>query len=273
MNRYTWRTGILEVVLIIVGIIFMIPMLVLIAVALRDPNVTPGFLGFTWPLNFGNLVTAWIESKMGPSILNSIWITTVSVVLIIAVASTAAYTITRRTERWSRGAFYLFLMGFLFPGQLALIPLYLTFSQLKLIGNPISVIIINVAGFLPFAIFLYSAFLRDVPRDYEEAALIDGAKPLRMFFAIVFPLLRPVSGTVAILSALAIWNDFLHPLLYLSGGSSRTAPLSVYAFVGEYSANWPLVFSALLASIFPILIAYFLMQRFIMKGFATGLKG
>ena len=273
MNRYTWRTGILEGVLIAFGIVFMIPMLVLIAVALRDPEVVPGFLGFTWPLNFGNIGTAWVESKMGASIINSVWITTVSVLFVIGIASTAAYTITRRTDRWSRGAFYLFLIGFLFPGQLALLPLYLTFSKLGLIGNPASVIIINVAGFLPFAIFLYSAFLRDMPRDYEEAAVIDGARPLRLFWEIVFPLLRPVSGTVAILSALAIWNDFLHPLLYLSGSGSRTAPLSVYAFVGEYSANWPLVFSALLTSIFPILIAYFLMQRFIMKGFATGLKG
>jgi raffinose/stachyose/melibiose transport system permease protein len=273
MNRYTWRTGILEVGLIAFAVIFMVPLFVLVAVALRDPNAAQGFLGFTWPLNFGNLVTAWVESRMGPSIVNSIWITTVSVLLIIGVASTAAYTITRRTESWSRTVFYIFLLGFLFPGQLALLPLYLTFAQLKLVGNPISVIIINVAGFLPFAIFLYSAFLRDMPRDYEEAAVIDGARPLRLFAAIVFPLLRPVSGTVAILSALAIWNDFLHPLLYLSGSSSRTAPLSVYTFVGEYSADWPLVFSALLASIFPILIAYFLMQRFIMKGFATGLKG
>ncbi|WP_243076370.1 carbohydrate ABC transporter permease [Microbacterium sp. SS28] len=273
MNRYTWRTLSLESVLIAFAVIFMVPMLVLIAVALRDPNGVPGFLGFTWPLNFGNLVTAWNESRMGASIINSIWITATCVVLIIGIASTAAYTITRRTQRWSRWVFTLFLLGFLFPGQLALLPLYLTFSKLGLVGNPIAVIIIDVAGFLPFAIFLYAQFLRDLPRDYEEAALIDGARPFRAFWSIVLPLLRPVNGTVGILSALAIWNDFLHPLLYLSGGSSRTAPLSVYAFVGEYSANWPLVFSALLTSIFPILIAYFLMQRFIMQGFATGLKG
>lgn len=273
MNRYNRSTFILELVLIAAAFIFMIPMFVLIGVALRDPNATPGFLGFTWPLNFGNLGKAFVESQMGPSLINSTIITTVSVVLIIAVSSTAAYTITRRTQGWSKGVFYLFLTGFLFPGQLALLPLYLTFASLKLVGNPISVIVINVAGFMPFAIFLYCAFLRDLPRDYEEAATIDGAKPLRLFRTIVFPLVRPVSGTVAILSALAIWNDFLHPLLYLSGGNSRTAPLSVYSFVGEYSADWSLVFSALLMSIFPILIAYFLMQRFIMKGFATGLKG
>lgn len=126
---------------------------------------------------------------------------------------------------------------------------------------------------MPFTVFLYCAFLRDLPRDYEEAATIDGAGSLRMFWTVVFPLARPVTGTVAILTALGVWNDFLNPLLYLTGGNTRTAPLSVYTFVGEYSANWPLVFSALITSVIPILVAYFLMQRFIMRGFASGLKG
>ncbi|MGN7949341.1 carbohydrate ABC transporter permease [Microbacterium sp. 22215] len=273
MNRYTWRTFGLEAVLILVAVVFMIPLFVLVAVALRDVNGVEGFLGFTWPLNFSNLVTAWVESAMGPSIVNSAVITSVSVILIIALSSTAAYTLTRRTQHWSRGLFYLFLAGFLFPGQLAMLPLYLAFASLGLVGNPLAVILINVGGFMPFAIFLYAAFLRDLPREYEEAATIDGAKPLRMYWAVVFPLLRPVTGTVGILTALSIWNDFFTPLLYLTGSDSQTAPLSVYTFVSIYGANWPLVFSALITSVIPILIAYFLMQRFIMQGFASGLKG
>jgi raffinose/stachyose/melibiose transport system permease protein len=273
VNRYRPGTLVIEIALIVAAVIFMIPLFVLVSVALRDPNATQEFFGFTWPLKLDNLLIAWNESAMGPSILNSIMITSVSVAIIIVIASMAAYTITRRTARWTRGAFYLFLIGFLFPGQLAMIPLYLSFSNLGLVGNPITVILISVGGQMPFCIFLYSAFLRDVPRDYEEAASLDGAGAFRAFWTVVFPLVRPVTGTVAILSALGIWNDFLNPLLYLTGGNSRTAPLSVYTFVGEYSANWPLVFSALITSVIPILIAYFLMQRFILKGFASGLKG
>lgn len=101
MNRYTGRTFALELVLIAVAAIFMVPILVLISVALRDPNSTPGFLGFTWPLHFENISTASTASAMGPSLVNSIVITTVSVALIIVVASAASYTITRRTQRWS----------------------------------------------------------------------------------------------------------------------------------------------------------------------------
>ena len=90
---------------------------------------------------------------------------------------------------------------------------------------------------------------------------------------ILFPLLRPVTGTIAILCALSVWNDFFTPLMYLSGGNSATAPLSVFKFVGLYGAQWHLVFSALIISVLPILAAYFIMQRFIIRGFASGLKG
>lgn len=273
MNRYTTRTFALEIVLVIVAIVFMIPLIVLVAVALQTPGSSIGTFGFTWPLNFSNFSTAWTQSAMGPSMVNSAVIVVVSVTLIIVVSSTAAYTLTRVTRKWSRGVFYLFLLGFVFPGQLALVPLYLQFSSAGLVGTPIPVILIDVAGFLPFAIFLYSAFIRDLPRDYEEAARIDGARPWRVFATIVFPLLRPVTGTVIILCALSIWNDFFNPLLYLSGSASSTAPLSVYTFVTQYTANWPLVFCALIISVIPILVAYFLMQRFIIRGFASGLKG
>ncbi|MCS5714115.1 carbohydrate ABC transporter permease [Herbiconiux sp. CPCC 205716] len=273
MNRYTYRTAILEVVLILAAVVFISPLVVLLSVALRDGSGDVGFLGFTWPLNFGNFATAWTESAMGASLINSAVITISSVALIVLLASTAAYTLARKTRRWSRGVFYLFLAGFLFPGQLAMLPLYLWFASLGLVGSPVAVIAINVGGFLPFAIFLYATFLRDLPRDYEEAATIDGASPGRTFVAIVFPLLRPITGTIVILAGLAIWNDFFTPLLYLSGSNSSTAPLSVYSFVSLYGANWPLVFSALIISVIPILIAYFLMQRFIIRGFASGLKG
>lgn len=273
MNRYTLKTAVLETVLILAAVIFLAPLVILVSTALRNPNADAGFLGFTWPLNFGNFATAWTESAMGASLLNSAMITVSSVVLIVLLSSTAAFTLARRTRGWSRGVFYLFLAGFLFPGQLAMLPLYLWFASVGLVGTPLAVVLINVGGFLPFSIFLYATFLRDLPREYEEAATIDGARPTRAFVSIVFPLLRPITGTIVILTALAVWNDFFTPLLYLSGSGTSTAPLSVYSFVSQYSANWPLIFSALIISVIPILVAYFLMQRFIIRGFASGLKG
>jgi raffinose/stachyose/melibiose transport system permease protein len=126
---------------------------------------------------------------------------------------------------------------------------------------------------MPFSIFLYTGFLRALPAEYEEAAAIDGAGPFATFRRVVFPLLRPITGTVAILNVLVVWNDFLTPLLYLSGSGQQTVPVTLYSFVGQYVSQWNLVFAGLVISIAPILIIYFLLQRTVIQGFASGLKG
>jgi raffinose/stachyose/melibiose transport system permease protein len=126
---------------------------------------------------------------------------------------------------------------------------------------------------MPFAIFLYATFMRALPLDFEEAASIDGAGAIRTFRSVVFPLLRPITATVIILTAVFTWNDFLTPLLYLSGSTNQTITVAIYGFVGQYGAQWNLIFAAIIISILPILLAYFLLQRYIVQGFAGGLKG
>jgi raffinose/stachyose/melibiose transport system permease protein len=116
-------------------------------------------------------------------------------------------------------------------------------------------------------------FLRAIPRDYEEAALIDGARPIQVFWRVLFPLLRPITGTVIILNAIFIWNDFLTPFLYLSGSDQQTIPVAIFGFLGQYVSQWNLVFAGLVLAMLPILAVYFVMQRHIIKGFAGGLKG
>jgi raffinose/stachyose/melibiose transport system permease protein len=126
---------------------------------------------------------------------------------------------------------------------------------------------------MPFSIFLYTGFLRALPIEYEEAAAIDGAGALGTFWRVVFPLLRPITGTVVILNVIVVWNDFLTPLLYLSGSGQQTVPVTLYSFVGQYVSQWNLVFAGLVISIAPILIVYFVLQRTVIQGFASGLKG
>lgn len=273
MARYTWRTLILELVFIVIGVIFMIPFAILLAVALRDPESERGFLDFSWPPTLDNIVTAWETSAMGAALVNSMIITVLSVVLIIVIASAAAYPLARYQQRWSRATFYFFLFGLLVAGQASILPLYTFIRDIGLMNTLWAVVLIQVGANMPFSIFLYTAFIRELPRDYEEAALMDGATPTRSFVTVVFPLLRPITGTILILTSLGVWNDFFTPLLYLSGGGNKTAPLALYSYVGQYSADWPLVFSALLLSILPILVLYLFTQRFVIKGFASGLKG
>ncbi|MVA74708.1 ABC transporter permease subunit [Auraticoccus sp. F435] len=273
MRPYTWRTMLLEVGLLAAGVVFFIPFFVLFSVAFRNPDAAPGPLDATWPPNFDNLVTAWTSSAMGPALANSAIITVLSVVPMIVLSSAAAYPLARYTQAWSKGLFYFFVLGLLFAGQAATIPLYILIRDLGLMGTIWAVVLIHVGGAMPFGVFLYTTFLRELPRDYEEAAALDGCGGVKAFARVVFPLMRPITGTLLILQALGCWNDFFIPLIYLSSGSNLTAPLAVYSYVGTYTADWPLVFSALLISIAPILLFYLFAQKHIIKGFAAGLKG
>lgn len=273
MNRYTWRTGTLEGVMIVVALIFMVPIYVLINLSVREQSDLTSPLLPTQDPTFGNFALAWEKSGLAQAMVNSALITVVSVTLLVFVGAMCAYAIARATARWSAPAFYLFMIGLLIPFQLGLVPLYRNFASLGLLGTVVPLIIIYVGLRLPFTLFLYTTFLRQIPAEYEEAAAIDGAGIFTRFRRVVFPLLRPITGTVIILNGLFVWNDFLTPLLYLSGSVNRTVPLAVYSFVNDNTTVWPLVFAALIISVIPVLIAFFIFQKTLIKGFASGVKG
>jgi raffinose/stachyose/melibiose transport system permease protein len=271
--RYGWRTGVLEIVMIAVALVFAFPMVVLINIAIRRPDDPAGPMEFPQNPTFENFVRAWNEAALGAATINSAIVTITSVLLIVALSATAAYPLARITRAWSKVAFFFFMAGLLVPFQLALIPLYSMMRDLGLVGTVWSIVLFSVGVQLPFSIFLYTQFLRALPHDYEEAARIDGCGPIRTFFLVVLPLLRPVTGTVIILNAIFVWNDFLTPLLYLSGSGNATIPVALYSFVGQYIQQWNIVFAGLIISVTPVLIVYFVMQRSIIRGFSGGLKG
>jgi raffinose/stachyose/melibiose transport system permease protein len=273
INRYTWKTGILEAVMIIVAIIFFIPIYVLVNLSVKEPNDQGGPLQLPTQFTLGNYGDAWTQGHLGNALTNSAAVTVCSVILIVIVSSLAAYPLARITKAWSKLAFFGFMIGLLLPFQLALIPLYTTMRDLHLLGTIWALVLFYVGLQTPFSIFLYTGFLRALPIEYEEAAALDGAGQLQTFWRVLFPLLRPITGTVAILNVITIWNDFLTPLLYLSGSGQQTVPVALFAFVGQYVSQWNLVFAGLVISIAPILLAYFALQRTVIQGFASGLKG
>jgi raffinose/stachyose/melibiose transport system permease protein len=273
VSRYRWRTFGLELVMIAVAALFAFPLYVLINLSLRPQGQLVDPLRVHLPLTFENYRSAWNQAGLGGAITNSAVVTVASVVIVVAVSSLAAYPLARSTARLSRGLFALFMLGLLLPFQLALLPLYTTVRDLHGLGTLWALILFYSGLQAPFGVFLYTSFLRAMPRDYEEAALLDGCSPIQAFRRVVFPLLRPITGTVIILNAIFVWNDFLTPLLYLSGSDRQTIPVAIFTFVGQYSTNWQLVFAGLVMGIVPVLAVYFALQRHIIRGFAGGLKG
>jgi len=273
VNRYTWRTFGLEAVMIAVAVVVGFPVYVLLNLALRAPSDTSSPIAPTTAPTFDNFTQAWQRGALGGALVNSVMVTVGSVLVVLAVSSLAAYPLARVTARWSRGMFLLIMLGLVLPFQLAALPLYQTMRDLGLLGTAWALILFYSGLLVPFTTFLYVGFLRAMPRDFEDAALIDGCTQLEAFRFVVLPMLKPVTVTALVLNAVAVWNDFFTPLLYLSGSSQQTMPVAIAGFVGQYAADWNLIFAALVISIVPVLVVYFALQRSIINGFAGGLKG
>jgi raffinose/stachyose/melibiose transport system permease protein len=273
MNRYTWRTLTLEIVMFAAALVVAFPVYVLINLAVRSPSNLASPIQPTTALTLDNFSQAWTQGALGGALLNSIFVTGGSVAVILAVSALAAYPLARVTAKWSRNLFLLIMLGLVLPFQLAALPLYQTMRDLGLLGTPWSLILFYSGLQVPFTVFLYVGFLRAMPVDFEDAAAIDGCSHLQIFRYVVFPMLKPITVTALVLNAVSVWNDFFTPLLYLSGSAQQTIPVAIAGFVGQYVAQWNLIFAALVIGIIPVLAVYFALQRSIINGFAGGLKG
>ena len=274
LARYRPRTFALELLMICVALVFAYPVYVLVNLSLKDPNeIAGGGVGLPSHLETANYSNAWSGAHLGAAMVNSTIITVASLVALIMIGSTSAYYLARTQSKLSYGMYLLFLLGIVLPFQLALVPLYRFMKDTGLLGSYTSMVLFYTGLQIPFTIFLYSGFLRALPREYGEAALVDGANHWQSFTRVTFPLLRPITGTVIILNAVFIWNDFLTPLIYLGGTPNETLPVVVYQFVGQYASNWGYIFAAVVMASVPILVVFLLLQRYVIRGFTSGLKG
>ncbi|MGH3243927.1 MAG: carbohydrate ABC transporter permease [Spirillospora sp.] len=277
--RYTSRSFVREVVMILAAMLFAMPLYFLIAISLKtDQQLTLEPL--KPPLadpNWGNFADAWSSGGttggMGRAFLNTVIITVGSVVCLVLVSSLTAYVIARRTSRVSNGLYVLFVIGFIMPLTLGLVPIYVVMRSMGLLATYHGIIILHTAGILPFAVFLYVGFIRALPTEYEEAAQVDGAGMFRTFFKVVIPLLRPITTTVAMLSGLIVWNDFFLALIFMSGSSIGTLPIALNSFVNENYTQWNLVFAGATIAILPMLAVFIVAQRQFVRGLAGGIRG
>jgi raffinose/stachyose/melibiose transport system permease protein len=278
--RYSKKTLILEIITVLGALVMLAPFYLLISTSLKTgPQVlTTSTLSFPTSPTFKNFVTLLSPSSDASSaifhgLLSSVIITTGTILALIAIGSPAAYVLTRSTGRWSTRTYYLFLIAILLPTQLGIVPLYVEARSLGLVGTPWGMIVIYAGTLMPLSVFLYGGFFRGLPRDYEEAATVDGASPAKVFLRIVFPLMGPATGTVAILAGLIVWNDFFTALIFLNGSDYQTLPVVMYNYVGSLVSQWNLIFAVVIVSMVPILAFYFFAQKKFIQGFAGGLKG
>jgi raffinose/stachyose/melibiose transport system permease protein len=233
-----------------------------------DPFALVGRLG----LSFANYASAFQKMGFPKAFANSLLVTLASVAASAVLSSMAAYHFARSRSALSKGAFAVMTASMTVPFQALMIPLVSIYGAgLGLMNHRATLVFLHAGFSMGMTTFLYHGFVRSsVPAALEEAARIDGCSRARAFFAIVFPLLRPITATACILNALAFWNDYLLPSLVLSERSLLTLPLSTYAFYGTYATDYGALMAGLVLSAAPILALFLLLQRHVVSGVTAG---
>ncbi|WP_240414531.1 carbohydrate ABC transporter permease [Paenibacillus periandrae] len=270
-DRYGKGKLVLELSLIVLALAFFFPLYLTFVNGFKTYNeVVTSTVALPHVFQFKNFAVVWKQINFLGVFMNSLIITVTSVSGILLISSAAAYQLVRRPGRVSQIIFLTILSSLIIPFQSMMIPLVKVAKDLHLI-NSLHGIIIMYWGFgIPLALFLYHGFIKSIPRELEEAALIDGSGPAGVFFRILMPLLKPITTTIAILHSLWIWNDFLLPLITLSSKQNRTIPLASSVYFGEYTNEWHLALAALTMAIIPIILFFLFMQRYIIAGITAG---
>lgn len=202
--------------------------------------------------------------------LNSLLVSGISVVIVIVLSAMASYPLARLKFKFNRPIFILFLVGMMIPIHTTLIPIYLLTISLGLYDTIWALIGPYVAFALPISVVIFTMFLKDLPKELEESAKIDGCGHFRLFWRILFPLLTPAVSTVAIYNFIHMWNEFVFALVLTSSGENATLPLGLREFYGEFSVNIPGIMAALTMASLPLLLVYLVAQEKIVKGVAAG---
>lgn len=271
-EKKTKSTIILTIVGFLSVLIIVFPLLVVFLGSFKDAPEAQAFnlaLPSSW--HFDNYKVVIEKGNMGQAFINSMIITVIVTVFVVVAGSLNAFVVSRKKSRYTSFVYYLFLLGMISPIQI--VTTYGLLQMLHLTGTFDGVICVEIALQLPWTIFTLSGFIKSVPKELDEAAYIDGASPLTMFFKIIFPLLKPIMATVVVTTAMGAWNEFMVPLYFFNSSSKWTMPLTVYNFFGQYSSNWNYVFADLVLTALPITILYLICQKHVVGTTAGAVKG
>jgi raffinose/stachyose/melibiose transport system permease protein len=259
------------IVLVLALVISIAPFLYLCSMSLMDnPQLFGGRL-IAWPWQLTNYPDAWVKTQIGTLYWNSIYISTVSMVVTVALSALAGYGLGRLDFIGKQFIYVLILIGLTIPLQIALIPLFVNLRTFGLMNTPLALIGPYTAFGLAFGTYIMKGFFEELPRELEEAARIDGASDGRIFWQIMLPLTRPALATISIFLFLQNWNEFLFALTFITESARRTLPTGIYALISsEFYGNYPLLAAGLVIFSIPVLVLYFIFQQQFIEGLTAG---
>ena len=270
--KFIRRYWIDAVALIAAAIVFLIPFGFIILTAVKSrPDAAK--LDFTWPKQWrvwGNLheVLTYRDNMLVTALKNSLVLTVVSVTFIVLLSAMVGFVAQRRQDGWSKAANVMVFSGLIIPP--AVVPTIYVLDNIGLFKTLTGLIMVEIAITLPFGILLTRAFVANIPREIDEAAIIDGAGSLTLFFKVVLPLLRPVLITLIVTSSVAIYNDFVNPLYFTPGSDTATVQLTLFNFQNQFDSQWNLLFMDVLLITIPPLLMFIFFNRKIVEGVTAG---
>ncbi|MEA4859724.1 MAG: carbohydrate ABC transporter permease [Sphaerochaeta sp.] len=272
MKKYTPASTIITLVLSLVAIFYLYPLFLVVINSFKTfSEITSNVLALPKSLVFENFSNAFRIMNYPQYFLNTLLATAVGVSGVVLVSSMAGYKLSRTKTRYSFVMFMVLIAPMMIPFHSFMISLVKVAKELHLIGSPLGLGVLYWGLGASLALFMYHGAVKSVPQELDDCALIDGAGPLRAFFQIIFPLLQPVTVSVIVINTMWMWNDFLLPLLVLSGSKkSLTLQLAAYNFFGLYKVDWNFAMAGVLLTILPAIIFYLSLQRYIIKGMVAG---
>ncbi len=266
------RTAMVLLILGLSTIIF--PLYMTVVIAFKQPsemtNSISGILSLPKVWSLDNFREAMRVTDFWNSLKNSLLISVLTVGLSILIHSLMGYTLGRNKKSKFYNFVYLFIVSGMFvPFAILMMPLAKQTAEMGL-ANWFGVILLYVVFYMPMNVMLYSGYLTNIPLALEEAARVDGASTWRTYWAIIFPIMKPMHATVAVITALAVWNDVMTPLIIMAGSSENTLPLAQLNFQSQFGTNYNLAFASYLLSLIPILVFYVICQKQILNGVVNG---
>lgn len=263
------------IILFVLSVAFLAPIAIILMNSLKG-NFYISQAPFTPPdgetfVGAENFIKGFSQSDFMRSFANSAFITVFSVAGIVLLTSMTAWYIVRVKNKFTRLMYYLFVFSMIVPFQMVMYTMTYYAFELHL-NNPVGIVFIYLGFGAGLSVFMFSGFIKSIPNEIEEAAIIDGCSPIKTFFLVVFPILKPTAITVAILNAMWVWNDYLLPYLVLGSGENKTLPVAVQmALTGGYgNKDMGALMAMLVLAILPIIIFYLFCQKYIIKGVVAG---
>lgn len=270
-KRKRINTIALFVVSIVMFLLYFFPFVLVVLNSFKDrTEIISNPLALPEQFSFGNYIEAFDTMNFMSALWNSILVTVFSVTLIILFSSMFAYFLVRWKWKMNRYLFMILIASMIVPFQALMIPFVSIYGNLGLLNSQWMLMFFYLGFGLGLATFMYHGFIKNIPVELEEAAVIDGATRLQVYWKVVFPMLKPISATIIILDVLWIWNDFLLPSLVLVSEGKRTIPLSTFYFFGQYTSNFGAAMAGLILATVPILVFFLILQKQVIRGVIDG---